>query len=73
MLSVVAIVAVAIAAGPLTTAGAHRSPCHAKHACPSDHHTYRWNGLSCTSYAKERLKSDKIVRRVGGRIYWCHR
>lgn len=53
-------------------AGAHRDPCHARHACPSDHHTYAWRGLSCTSYADERLPAD--TRRVvsGGRVYWCH-
>jgi hypothetical protein len=53
-------------------AGAHRDPCHLRHACPSDHHTYAWRGLECTSYANERLPTD--TRRVvyGGRAYWCH-
>lgn len=54
-------------------ASAHRNACHAKHTCPSDHHTYAWNGLVCTSYKAERLPKDKIARRVDGRRYWCHR
>ncbi|HEY6052609.1 MAG TPA: hypothetical protein VIU86_01695 [Gaiellaceae bacterium] len=53
-------------------AGAHRDPCHFRHACPSDHHTYDWRGLSCTSYAEERLASDTRVVAYGGRRYWCH-
>lgn len=53
-------------------AGAHRDPCHSRHACPSDHHTYDWRGLSCTSYAEERLASDTRVVAYGGRRYWCH-
>lgn len=53
-------------------AGAHRDPCHARHACPSDHHTYAWRGLSCTSYADERVASDTRTVVYGGRRYWCH-
>jgi hypothetical protein len=53
-------------------ASAHRDPCHLVHACPSDHHTYPWHGLLCTSYPDERVPSDtrKIV--FDGRTYWCH-
>ena len=57
-------VAAALALAVLATAGsaragtAHRNPCHSRHTCPSDHHTYVWNGLSCTSYPDERLPSD---------------
>lgn len=50
---------------------AHRDPCHSNHTCPSDHHTYPWNGLWCTSYADERLPSDTKTIVVGGRTYWC--
>jgi len=58
-------------AAPATPA--HRAPCHRAHACPSDHHTYPWRGLWCTSYADERQARDKIRVRYGGRTYWCHR
>ncbi len=70
--AMVALLAAAVSSSASASAG-HRSGCHAKHTCPSDHHTYRWNGLLCTSYANERVKADKIVRRVAGRKYWCHR
>lgn len=66
---VVLVVALAVPAG----ASAHRNPCHAAKECPSDHHTYAWNGLVCTSYKAERLPKDKVVRVVQGRRYWCHR
>jgi len=54
-------------------ASAHSDPCHPRHTCPSDHHTYLWQGLSCTSYADERLSGDRTKVVVGGRTYWCHR
>src|SRR5205814_1586550 len=50
----------------------HQNPCHSQHACPSDHHTYPWNGLWCTSYADERLPSDTKTVVWDGRTYWCH-
>ena len=50
-------------------AGAHRDPCHSRHACPSDHHTYAWQDLWCTSYADERLAADTKRVVVGGRVY----
>src|SRR5262245_55378117 len=53
-------------------AGAHRDPCHSQHRCPSDHHTYAWQGLSCTSYPDERLPGDTRKVVVDGRAYWCH-
>lgn len=71
-LSVAAIATVAaLAVAP--TAGAHRNSCHTQHACPSDHHTYRWGPkkLFCTSYAAERRNRDTIIVRYGGRRYWC--
>jgi hypothetical protein len=52
-------------------AAAHRNPCHTEHACPSDHHTYTYKSLWCTSYSDERLVTDKKTLRVGGRTYWC--
>ena len=54
---------------------AHRNSCHTKHACPSDHHTYRWSAkkLLCTSYKAERVTADKIRVVVAGRTYWCHK
>lgn len=52
-------------------ASAHLSPCHLVHSCPSDHHSYTWNGLSCTSYADERLPADTRVVAYAGRTYWC--
>jgi hypothetical protein len=61
-----------LAAGVTTSADAHRDPCHLHHICPSDHHTYPWHGLYCTSYADERLPSDTKTVVYGGRTYWCH-
>jgi hypothetical protein len=40
--------------------------------CPSDHHTYPWRGLLCTSYPDERVPSDTRKVAFGGRTYWCH-
>jgi hypothetical protein len=54
------------------TASAHRNPCHQAHTCPSDHHTYPWNGLWCTSYADERLATDTKTVSWDSRTYWCH-
>src|SRR5438067_514093 len=45
-------------AAPASAGSLHRSWCHSNHTCPSDHHTYPWNGLYCTSYASERLATD---------------
>jgi hypothetical protein len=64
--------AAAVAAGIAASATAHRDPCHLNHTCPSDHHTYAWQGLWCTSYADERLPDDTKTVVVGGRTYWCH-
>jgi hypothetical protein len=52
---------------------AHSDPCHLSHTCPSDHHSYPWQGLWCTSYQDERLPTDTKKVVVGGRTYWCHR
>ena len=70
----VAALALMVAAGlGASTARAHSAPCHRAHTCPSDHHTYAWKGLWCTSYANEKRKNDTIRVRNGGRTYWCHR
>ncbi len=53
-------------------ASAHRDPCHLAHACPSDHHTYPWRCLLCTSYPDERVPSDTRKVVFDGRTYWCH-
>jgi hypothetical protein len=45
--------------------------CHSSHSCPSDHHTYPWKGLYCTSYADERLVSDTRTVFYDARRYWC--
>ena len=59
------------AAGP---ASAHRSWCHSRHDCPSDHATYRWHGLLCVKpSADERTSSFKKRVRYGGRTYYCKR
>jgi hypothetical protein len=68
-----AALAAVLASGALAAgAGAHRSACHTHHTCPSDHHTYAWQGLWCTSYADERVPADTQVVRYDGRTYWCH-
>jgi hypothetical protein len=66
----IAALSITLAIG-LPTASAHRNPCHTKHTCPSDHHTYRWHGSWCTSYKSERLVTDRKVVKVAGRTYWC--
>lgn len=69
------VVAVAACAASLAQGGAsHRDPCHLRHECPSDHHTYPWGpqSLSCTSYVDERLPTDTTTVTWGGRTYWCH-
>lgn len=67
-----ALAAALAAALVAASAGAHRDPCHLRHTCPSDHHTYAWQGLWCTSYADERQPSDTQSVVVDGRTYWCH-
>jgi hypothetical protein len=67
-LLVAAVLAALVVAAP---ASAHRSWCHSSHSCPSDHHTYPWDGLYCTSYAAERLVTDKRTVFDDNRRYWC--
>lgn len=80
ILAALAAVAVAGLASALISpqaATAHRNACHTKHACPSDHHTYRWGPkkLSCAAKtAREyRAARDKIRVTYAGRVYYCHR
>jgi hypothetical protein len=63
---------VAVLAVGAAGASAHRDPCHLAHSCPSDHHTYPWHGLLCTSYPDERVPSDTRKVVFGGLAYWCH-
>jgi hypothetical protein len=67
-LPVAAVLAVLVVAA---AASAHRDPCHRSGACPSDHHSYLWNGLYCTSYAAERLVTDRRTVVYDDRTYWC--
>ena len=70
-----AVVVVTVGAASLAQGGSsHSDPCHLRHECPSDHHTYPWGpqNLYCTSYEDERLPGDTTTVTWGGRTYWCH-
>jgi hypothetical protein len=67
-LPIAAVLATLVVVAP---ASAHRSWCHSSHSCPSDHHTYAWKGLYCTSYAAERLATDTRTVFNDDRRYWC--
>jgi hypothetical protein len=67
-LPIAAVLATLVVAGP---ASAHRSWCHSNYSCPSDHHSYAWKGLYCTSYAPERLATDTRTVFNDDRRYWC--
>jgi hypothetical protein len=70
----VSVAALGGAATSPETASAHRSWCHSKHACPSDHATYRWRGLLCVApYSDKRNSSFKRRATYGGRTYYCKR
>src|SRR4051794_1074914 len=72
ILALALLAALAAAAGSASAHRTHRAPCHGSHSCPSDHHTYPWNGLWCTSYPDERLPQDTKKVVWDGRTYWCH-
>jgi hypothetical protein len=73
-LAAVAVLAVAIMLALSAPAGAHRSWCHSRHYCPSDHATYRWRGLVCVSpSAEERTSRFRKRVRYHGRTWYCHR
>ena len=66
-----------IAAAMLTgvgvpTAAAHRSGCHGKHVCPSDHATYKWNGKLCVKPSSDQ-RTSKFKKKVrhAGLTYYC--
>jgi hypothetical protein len=71
--------AAAIAAAAITpalivpaAASAHRSWCHSRHSCPSDHATYTWRGKLCVKpTAEERTGAFKKKVRYGGLTYYC--
>lgn len=65
---------IAVVSGRVDNASAHRSWCHSKHACPSDHATYRWRDLLCVApYSDARGSSFKRRVRYEGRTYYCKR
>jgi hypothetical protein len=70
---VLALVCASVAVIPASAQG-HRSGCHRWHSCPSDHATYRWNGLLCISHASGDYRSGFHKRVVyQGRVHYCHR
>ena len=73
LVSLLVIAAALGVAAPASATSSHRSWCHSNHSCPSDHHTYAWRGLYCTSYSSERLATDTRTVSYGGRKYWCGR
>lgn len=62
----------------LTTASAHTDPCHTRHECPSDHHTYVWfdasgQGWDCARPgASELTAADTTLVTYAGLPYYCH-
>jgi hypothetical protein len=69
------VILVLVAGSIVTSSGfAHRSGCHSKHACPSDHATYRWRGLLCVSpTADERTNAFKRRVVYASRVYYCRK
>jgi hypothetical protein len=62
----------ALTASP--SASAHRSGCHSKHTCPSDHATYRWGSkhLLCVKPTSDkRTAAFKIKVKYEGLNYLC--
>ena len=72
-----ALVAWASAIGYLAApASAHRSGCHSKHECPSDHATYRWGPkrLLCVKPSSDKRNATfKLSVRYAGLPYLCKR
>jgi len=65
--------AVAVAAVASTpSASAHRSGCHPKRECPSDHATYKWRGKLCVKPTSDKRNSSfKTKIRYAGLTYYC--
>jgi hypothetical protein len=57
----------------------HRSYCHTRHTCPSDHHTYKWKDprtgkrWNCVSRTADEYNSARDEQRIkyDGRTYYC--
>jgi hypothetical protein len=71
LIAAATLVAAAVGTGSAAAQPSHRDPCHSTRACPSDHHSYAWRGLTCTSFAGERRASDTQTVTHAGRRYWC--
>lgn len=53
-------------------APAHRSGCHSKHVCPSDHATYKWKGKLCVKPSSDkRTSAFKKKVKYAGLAYYC--
>jgi hypothetical protein len=66
-------VLVVLAVAP-SQVSAHRSRCHQRQTCPSDHATYRWRGLLCVApYSEQWNRSFRRRVRYQGRTYYCKR
>jgi len=53
-------------------APAHRSGCHSRHVCPSDHATYKWRGKLCVKPTSDkRTSAFKKKVRYQGLTYYC--
>jgi hypothetical protein len=73
-LTTAAVAAAFLAAAMPTTAPAHRSGCHSKHVCPSDHATYKWRGKLCVKpTSNKRTSAFKTKVRYAGLTYYCKR
>jgi hypothetical protein len=77
-LAVVAMALLPAAAHAARAGNAHSDPCHTRHTCPSDHHTYAWVDGRGRSWdcarpgASELSAADTVSLTVGGRRYLCH-
>jgi len=70
--SVCAVGAMIAAGAAAPAAPAHRSGCHSKHVCPSDHATYKWQGKLCVKPSSaKRTSAFKHKVRYSGLTYYC--
>ena len=74
------VVSAALAGGfgaiAVDSASAHRSWCHSRHDCPSDHATYRWGPkrLLCVKPTSDKRNASFRIRvRYNGLTYYCKR
>ncbi|MEJ7787438.1 MAG: hypothetical protein WKF96_21755 [Solirubrobacteraceae bacterium] len=73
-LTIAAVAAAFLAAAMPTAAPAHRSGCHPKYVCPSDHATYKWRGKLCVKpTSNKRTSAFKTKVRYDGLTYYCKR